>query len=136
MLGAALEDALPDRYALGEEIGRGGMAIVYRARDLHHDRDVAIKVLRPELSAALGSDTVAAFLRTVGSRRTASAESAQRALEKFVRALAEQFDLTARDVSVIQSFGRFALERLAGECGGLDPGVPPDPRFVQCLILE
>ena len=86
--------------------------------------------------SALGPATVAAFLRTVSSRRTAAPESAQLALEKLVRALAERFDLSPRDTSVIQGFGRFALERLAGECGGLDPGVPPDPRFVQCLILE
>ncbi len=78
---------------------------------------------------------VADFLRTVGSRRTAAPESAARALERLVRALTETFQLGSRDVSIAQSFGRFALERLAGECGGLDPGVPPDPRFVSCLIL-
>ncbi len=78
---------------------------------------------------------VADFLRTVGSRRTAAPESAARALEKLILALTETFRLGSRDVSIAQSFGRFALERLAGECGGLDPGVPPDPRFVSCLIL-
>ena len=78
---------------------------------------------------------VADFLRTVGSRRTAAPESAARALDRLVRALTETFQLGSRDVSIVQSFGRFALERLADECGGLDPGVPPDPRFVSCLIL-
>jgi hypothetical protein len=86
--------------------------------------------------AALDSRLVANFLRTVGSRRTASPESAARALQKMILALAERYKLGPRDVTVAQSFGRFALERLAGECGGLDPGVPPDPRFVHCLILE
>ena len=49
-----LRRALTDRYRLELELGRGGMATVWRARDLRHDRDVAIKVLRPELAAVLG----------------------------------------------------------------------------------
>jgi class 3 adenylate cyclase/tRNA A-37 threonylcarbamoyl transferase component Bud32 len=44
------------RYVVEEEIGRGGMATVYLARDLRHDRRVAIKILRPELAAALGTE--------------------------------------------------------------------------------
>jgi len=79
---------------------------------------------------------VADFLRTVGSRRTAAPEAGTRALEKMIRALTEQHELEPRDISITLSFGRFALERLAGECAGLDPGVPPDPRFVNCLLLE
>ena len=51
-----LESALAGRYTIGREIGRGGMAIVYLAHDLRHDRDVALKVLRPELAATLGPD--------------------------------------------------------------------------------
>ena len=51
-----LRDALADRYALERELGRGGMAIVYLARDLRHDRPVALKVLLPELAAALGPE--------------------------------------------------------------------------------
>ena len=46
--------ALADRYRVEREIGAGGMATVYLARDLKHDRDVALKVLRPELGAVLG----------------------------------------------------------------------------------
>jgi class 3 adenylate cyclase/tRNA A-37 threonylcarbamoyl transferase component Bud32 len=44
------------RYAIEREIGHGGMATVYLARDLRHDRHVAIKILRPELAAALGTE--------------------------------------------------------------------------------
>jgi serine/threonine-protein kinase len=44
------------RYEVHREIGRGGMATVYLAHDVRHDRDVAIKLLRPELSAVLGAD--------------------------------------------------------------------------------
>ena len=43
-----LKAALTDRYAIEREIGAGGMATVYLARDLKHDRRVAVKVLRPE----------------------------------------------------------------------------------------
>jgi tetratricopeptide (TPR) repeat protein len=57
-----LRAALADRYTLDREIGRGGMAYVYRAHDLQHDRDVAIKVLKPELAAALGTER---FLREI-----------------------------------------------------------------------
>ncbi|MEO7503340.1 MAG: protein kinase [Gemmatimonadaceae bacterium] len=48
--------ALAERYRIEREIGSGGMATVYLARDLKHDRDVALKVLRPELGAILGAD--------------------------------------------------------------------------------
>ena len=54
--GSSLADALRDRYVLERELGRGGMATVYLARDLKHDRLVALKVLRPELAATLGPD--------------------------------------------------------------------------------
>src|SRR4051794_33724444 len=57
-----LAEALRDRYALERELGRGGMATVYLARDLKHDRLVAIKVLRPDLAAVLGGDR---FLREI-----------------------------------------------------------------------
>ncbi len=49
-----LTAALADRYTIEREIGAGGMATVYLARDLKHERQVAIKVLRPELAATLG----------------------------------------------------------------------------------
>ena len=58
----ALRAGLADRYRLERELGRGGMARVYLAHDLKHDRPVALKVLDPELSATLGSER---FLREV-----------------------------------------------------------------------
>ncbi|HVT39508.1 MAG TPA: protein kinase [Gemmatimonadaceae bacterium] len=57
-----LRRSLSDRYRVEEEIGRGGMATVYRAEDLRHGRTVALKVLSPELSATLGTER---FLREV-----------------------------------------------------------------------
>ena len=53
---------LPDRYLLQRELGRGGMAIVYLARDLKHDRSVAVKVLRSGVAAELGTER---FLREI-----------------------------------------------------------------------
>ncbi len=49
-----LRSSLSDRYAIDSELGRGGMATVYLATDLKHDRRVALKVLRPELASAIG----------------------------------------------------------------------------------
>ena len=57
-----LESALLSRYHLDRELGRGGMATVYLAIDLRHDRRVALKVLHPELSSAVGPDR---FLREI-----------------------------------------------------------------------
>jgi serine/threonine protein kinase len=50
-----LHTGLQHRYEVGAQIGCGGMATVFRARDAKHDRPVAIKVLRPELSATIGA---------------------------------------------------------------------------------
>ena len=51
-----LTTALTDRYRIERELGAGGMATVYLAHDIKHERDVAIRVLHPDLGAALGSE--------------------------------------------------------------------------------
>jgi eukaryotic-like serine/threonine-protein kinase len=59
---SSLREALRDRYLIEHELGRGGMATVYLARDLKHDRLVAFKLLRPDLSAILGPER---FIREI-----------------------------------------------------------------------
>ncbi len=53
---ARLSTALADRYRVERRLGEGGMATVYLAEDLKHDRKVALKVLRPELAAVIGAE--------------------------------------------------------------------------------
>ncbi|HEY3288066.1 MAG TPA: protein kinase [Gemmatimonadaceae bacterium] len=59
-----LSAALADRYRIERELGAGGMATVYLAHDRKHDRDVAIKVLHPDLGAALGGERFLSEIRT------------------------------------------------------------------------
>ena len=61
---AGLGAALADRYRIERELGAGGMATVYLAHDLKHDRDVAIKVLHEDLGATLGPDRFLAEIKT------------------------------------------------------------------------
>ncbi len=64
---ARLAAALSDRYTIERELGAGGMATVYLAHDLKHDRDVAIKVLRPELAAVIGAERFLAEIKTTAN---------------------------------------------------------------------
>jgi Tol biopolymer transport system component len=59
-----LSTALADRYRIERRLGEGGMATVYLAEDLKHDRKVALKVLRPELAAVLGADRFVQEIKT------------------------------------------------------------------------
>jgi eukaryotic-like serine/threonine-protein kinase len=64
---AQLSAALVDRYRIERELGAGGMATVYLAHDIKHDRNVAIKVLEPELAAVLGAERFVVEIKTTAS---------------------------------------------------------------------
>ena len=63
----ALAAALTDRYRIDHEIGQGGMATVYLADDVKHDRKVALKVLRPELAAVIGAERFLQEIKTTAN---------------------------------------------------------------------
>ena len=67
VLADRLKTALASRYAIERQIGQGGMATVYLARDLRHNRKVALKVLRPELAAVIGADRFLHEIRVTAS---------------------------------------------------------------------
>src|SRR5215212_7536307 len=62
-----LSSAIADRYRVERELGAGGMATVYLAYDVKHDRKVAVKVLRPELAAVIGADRFLAEIKTTAN---------------------------------------------------------------------
>jgi serine/threonine protein kinase len=62
-----LNAALEGRYRIEREIGEGGMATVYLAEDLRHERKVALKVLKPELAAVVGADRFLAEIKTTAN---------------------------------------------------------------------
>jgi Tol biopolymer transport system component len=62
-----LASALADRYRIERELGQGGMATVYLAHDVRHDRPVALKVLRPELAAVIGGERFLAEIKTTAN---------------------------------------------------------------------
>ena len=62
-----LAAALADRYRIERELGAGGMATVYLAHDVRHDRKVALKVLRPELSAIFGAARFLTEIKTTAN---------------------------------------------------------------------
>jgi len=63
----ALQAALADRYTLRRKLGAGGMATVYLVLDLKHDRQVALKVLRPELAAVIGAERFLQEIKTTAN---------------------------------------------------------------------
>src|SRR5688572_3650086 len=62
-----LRNALEGRYTIDREIGAGGMATVYLARDVRHKRNVALKVLNPELGAVLGAERFLAEIQVTAN---------------------------------------------------------------------
>jgi hypothetical protein len=81
------------------------------------------------------TDIVADFLRTTASRRTADPDAPSRAMSRLVEALVAESELPRRPAATLRAFGTTCLDRLAVDCGGLDPGTPATPRVVGCLKL-
>ena len=100
-LESRLTTALADRYRLERELGAGGMATVYLAEDLRHDRKVAIKVLNPELAAVLGAE------RFVVEIKTTAALSHPHILPLFDSGTADGFDT---DSPSFRNSGTFAIK--------------------------
>ncbi len=66
---ARLNAALEGRYTIERELGEGGMATVYLADDLKHERTVALQVLKPELAAVVGAERFLAEIKTTANRQ-------------------------------------------------------------------
>ena len=64
---ARLNKALEGRYRIESELGEGGMATVYLADDIKHERKVALKVLKPELAAVVGAERFLAEIKTTAN---------------------------------------------------------------------
>jgi len=62
-----LNAALEGRYRIESELGEGGMATVYLAEDIKHERNVALKVLKPELAAVVGAERFLAEIKTTAN---------------------------------------------------------------------
>ena len=62
-----LNTALEGRYRIESELGEGGMATVYLAEDIKHERKVALKVLKPELAAVVGAERFLAEIKTTAN---------------------------------------------------------------------
>jgi len=91
-----LKAALADRYAVERELGSGGMAVVYLAQDLRHERPVAIKVLRPELTSVVAAER---FLREI----------------KLTAALAHPHILPVHDSGEAEGFLYYVMPYVEGE---------------------
>lgn len=83
----------------------------------------------------LPTEIVADFLRTTASRRTADPEAPARGMTRLIDALSQESKLARRSEAALRVFGTTCLDRLAADCGGLDPGTPATPRTVGCLRL-
>jgi serine/threonine-protein kinase len=64
---ARLSTAIAERYRIERELGAGGMATVYLAQDVKHERKVALKVLRPELAAVIGAERFLAEIKVTAN---------------------------------------------------------------------
>lgn len=91
-----LAAALAGRYVVEREVGRGGMAVVYLARDTKHDRLVAVKVLNPELTASRRSSSWSMELDTWCRWKFGRHGSMHSSIGRSVRWFRDADDVTSR----------------------------------------
>jgi hypothetical protein len=97
---------------------------------------LAWHAVRSELRVdRIPSEVVSDFLRTTASRRTADPAASARAMGRLIEALEADAGLERRPAATFRAFGTTCLDRLAADCGNLDPGLPVTPRVVGCLRL-
>ena len=117
-----LKAALSDRYVIEGELGRGGMATVYLAEDLKHERKVAIKVLRPELAygglgqvldarreAERAESGVEAVLARLGSTGWARDRTYVWAIHAHALFIANDLDATVDQIDRLLSYSRWGI---------------------------
>ena len=90
--------ALSDRYTIERELGAGGMATVYLAQDLKHDRQVALKVLKPELAAVLGAER---FVATPPSGFHSPPPHSMGKRQGWVRCIRQWFERLGRRIKLL-----------------------------------
>ena len=122
-----LNAALGDRYRIERELGEGGMATVYLADDLRHERKVALKVLKPELAAVVGAERFLAEIKTTANLQH------PHTLPLFDSGEADGFLFCSRPHAAIRGFRASSRRRRGGwegpEVGGrLSPRIGPPPR--------
>ncbi len=106
---ANITAALADRYTIERELGRGGMATVYLAHDIKHDRKVAVKVLRPELAATLGAER---FLREI---KIAAGLNHPNILAVFDSGKADRRTVGQADSATLSEFLYYVMPFVEGE---------------------
>lgn len=115
-----LSSALAGRYTISNEIGHGGMATVYLAHDIKHGREVAIKLLRPELAQAVGGER---FLREVNIAATLQSP--------YILPLLESGDVEGLLYYVMPYVRGQSLRGLLAERGTLPP-----PKRCVCFVTS
>ena len=111
-----LNAALSGRYRIERELGGGGMAMVYLARDERHDRNVALKVLRPELAAVIGAERFLNEIKTTANLQHPREDDGERAaVDRLLGGLVE---LVRQEFSVLQ--GRETAGVIGGGVGAVE----------------
>ena len=117
---ARLNTALEGRYAIERELGEGGMATVYLADDLKHERKVALKVLKPELAAVVGAERFLAEIKTTANLTHPSSDPRRNsALHPIPTRLQGSVSLKGGVRTPFEDMGRSCPARSASKGGGV-----------------